>query len=240
MKNILTIIVIILAVLLIYLGFKDKNIYYLSIGDSLANGTNSVGVEDYGYGDYVKDYLVTNKLLDDYASLIKNNFRSIDIIKSIEDNIKIKVNNKEKTIQNALIKADLITISIGMNDLFSNITFNNDFSVNDLYNKFDEVILDIEKLFKLLRNYSKEEIIFIGFYNCLKDSKLSDFFDYANEKIDSIAKIYDVTYLNISDDLENTIYFDSTLDKFPNKKGYEMIANKIINILKDKIIRINA
>ena len=50
MKNILTIIVIILAVLLIYLGFKDKNIYYLSIGDSLANGTNSVGVEDYGYG----------------------------------------------------------------------------------------------------------------------------------------------------------------------------------------------
>lgn len=237
MKKILTIVIIALAVLLIYLGFKDKDIYYLSLGDSLANGVNGIGVKDYGYADYVKDYLDNNDLLNNYASLTSNNKRSIDLIKEIEENVKITVDGKEKTIQNALIKADIITISIGMNDLFSNITFNNDFSVNDLYNKLDEVALDLDKLFKLLRDYSKEEIIFIGFYNCLKEDELVEFFKYANDKISKLASSYDIDYLDIYEDFNNTNYFDSIIDSFPNKKGYQAIYSKIIAILEEKVIK---
>ncbi len=237
MKKILTMIIIVLAILLIYLGFKDKDIYYLSLGDALANGVNGIGAKDYGYADYIKDYLDNNNLLDNYATLTNNNERSIDLIKSIEENVKIKINNKEKTLQNALIKADIITISIGMNDLFSNITFNNDFSVNDLYNKLDEVALDLDKLFKLLRDYSKEEIVFIGFYNCLKDEELTEFFNYANDKISKLANSYNIDYLNIYEELNDASYFDSIIDSFPNKKGYQMIANKIIAILEEKVIK---
>ena len=237
MKKILTMIIIVLAILLIYLGFKDKDIYYLSLGDALANGVNGIGAKDYGYADYIKDYLDNNNLLDNYAALTNNNERSIDLIKSIEENVKIKINNKEKTLQNALIKADIITISIGMNDLFSNITFNNDFSVNDLYNKLDEVALDLDKLFKLLRDYSKEEIVFIGFYNCLKDEELTEFFNYANDKISKLANSYNIDYLNIYEELNDASYFDSIIDSFPNKKGYQMIANKIIAILEEKVIK---
>lgn len=223
MKKILTIIIVLLAVFLIYLGFKDKEIYYFSMGDSLANGINSYNAKDYGYADYVKDSLEIKK----YESFTNNNKRSIDFVKDIEDNIKIN----GKNIQNILIKADIITLSVGMNDLFSNVTFNNDFSVNDLYTKLDEVALDLDKLFKLLRNYSKEKIIFIGFYNYLKEEKLDDFFDYANEKISDLASSYDITYLNIYDDLNDYKYFNSINDTFPNKMGYEMIAKKIIDIL---------
>lgn len=237
MKKILTMIIIVLAILLIYLGFKDKDIYYLSLGDALANGVNGIGAKDYGYADYIKDYLDNNNLLDNYAALTNNNERSIDLIKSIEENVKIKINNKEKTLQNALIKADIITISIGMNDLFSNITFNNDFSVNDLYNKLDEVALDLDKLFKLLRDYSKEKIVFIGFYNCLKDEELTEFFNYANDKISKLANSYNIDYLNIYEELNDSSYFDSIIDSFPNKKGYQMIANKIIAILEEKVIK---
>ena len=237
MKKILTMMIIVLAILLIYLGFKDKDIYYLSLGDALANGVNGIGAKDYGYADYIKDYLDNNNLLDNYAALTNNNERSIDLIKSIEENVKIKINNKEKTLQNALIKADIITISIGMNDLFSNITFNNDFSVNDLYNKLDEVALDLDKLFKLLRDYSKEEIVFIGFYNCLKDEELTEFFNYANDEISKLANSYNIDYLNIYEELNDSSYFDSIIDSFPNKKGYQMIANKIIAILEEKVIK---
>ena len=237
MKKILTMIIIVLAILLIYLGFKDKDIYYLSLGDALANGVNGIGAKDYGYADYIKDYLDNNNLLDNYAALTNNNERSIDLIKSIEENVKIKINNKEKTLQNALIKADMIRISIRMNDLFSNITFNNDFSVNDLYNKLDEVALDLDKLFKLLRDYSKEEIVFIGFYNCLKDEELTEFFNYANDKISKLANSYNIDYLNIYEELNDSSYFDSIIDSFPNKKGYQMIANKIIAILEEKVIK---
>ena len=233
MKKTLTLIIIALAVLLIYLGFMDKDINYLSLGDSLANGISGIGVKDYGYTDYVKDYLNNKELLDNYTYFIDNDNRSIDIIKSIEDNIKID----NKTMQNALIKADIITISIGMNDLFSNITFNHDFSINDLYNKFDEFSNDLNKLFKLLRDYSKEEIIFIGFYNCLKDEDLNEFFMYINEQTKKICNNYNIDYLDLYNEFNDNKYFNSIIDSFPNKIGYELIADKIIAILEEKVIK---
>ena len=226
MKKILTIIIVLLSVFLIYLGFKDKEIYYFSMGDSLANGINSYNAKDYGYSDYIKDKLNVKK----YVSFTNNNKRSIDFIKDIEDNVKID----DKTIQNALIKADIITLSVGMNDLFSNINFNNDFSVNDLYTKFEEVVVDLEKLFKLLRIYSKEDIIYIGIYNCLKEDSLEEFFIYANEQLKKLCDNYKITYLDIYNDFNNTSYFDNPNSYFPNKDGYELISNKIIDTIIEK------
>lgn len=235
MKKILTVIIVFLAVFLIYLGFKDKDIYYLSLGDSLANGVNSYGNNDYGYSDFIKDYLSSNKKLKNYVNLANNNKRTIDIIKDITDNVKVMVDNKEKTMQNALIKADIITVSIGINDLFSNITFNNDFGMQDLYRKFEQVSTDLENLFKLLREYSKEDIIFIGFYNYLNEDELNDFFLYANDIIEKIATNYNITYLDVYEDLKDDKYFDDYNCSFPNKLGYEMIANKIISLIDEKI-----
>ena len=226
MKKILTIIIVLLAVFLIYLGFKDKEIYYFSMGDSLANGINSYNAKDYGYADYVKDSLEIKK----YESFTNNNKRSIDFVKDIEDNIKIN----GKNIQNILIKADIITLSVGMNDLFSNVTFNNDFSVNDLYMKLEEVMVDLENLFKLLRTYSKEDIIYIGIYNCLKENSLDEFFIYANEQLKKLCDNYKITYLDIYNEFNDSTYFDNPNSYFPNKAGYKLISSKIIDIIVKK------
>ena len=226
MKKILTIIIVLLSVFLIYLGFKDKEIYYFSMGDSLANGINSYNAKDYGYADYVKDSLEVKK----YVSFTNNNKRSIDFVKDIEDNIKID----DKNIQNILIKADIITLSVGMNDLFSNVTFNNDFSVNDLYTKFEEVTVDLENLFKLLRTYSKEDIIYIGIYNCLKENSLDEFFIYANEQLKKLCDNYKITYLDIYNEFNDSTYFDNPNSYFPNKAGYKLISSKIIDIIVEK------
>ena len=226
MKKILTIIIVLLAVFLIYLGFKDKEIYYFSMGDSLANGINSYNAKDYGYADYVKDSLEIKK----YESFTNNNKRSIDFVKDIEDNIKIN----GKNIQNILIKANIITLSVGMNDLFSNVTFNNDFSVNDLYMKFEEVMVDLENLFKLLRTYSKEDIIYIGIYNCLKENSLDEFFIYANEQLKKLCDNYKITYLDIYNEFNDSTYFDNPNSYFPNKAGYKLISSKIIDIIVEK------
>ena len=226
MKKILTIIIVLLAVFLIYLGFKDKEIYYFSMGDSLANGINSYNAKDYGYADYVKDSLEIKK----YESFTNNNKRSIDFVKDIEDNIKIN----GKNIQNILIKADIINLSVGMNDLFSNVTFNNDFSVNDLYMKFEEVMVDLENLFKLLRTYSKEDIIYIGIYNCLKENSLDEFFIYANEQLKKLCDNYKITYLDIYNEFNDSTYFDNPNSYFPNKAGYKLISSKIIDIIVEK------
>jgi len=236
MKKILTIIIVALAVFLIYLGFKDEDIYYLSIGDYLSNGINPYGTKDYGYSDYVKDYLEENDKLEIYVNNSNNNKRTIDIIKDIEDNVKLDVNGKKKTFQNALIKADLVTISIGMNDLINNVEFNNDFGVNDLYNKLEQVAYDYEALFKLLRDYCKEEIILIGLYNTTGNNDLDEFFGYANKKISKLANSYGINYVNLYEDFKNNEYFLNNRI-YPNKLGYEAICNKIINIIDEKLIK---
>jgi len=231
MKKILIGAVILVSVFLIYLGFKDNDIYYVSLGDSLANGLNSYNQEDYGYSDYIKDYLKDNNKLENYVKVVDNDKRTIDISRDIKDNISINVDGKKKTLQNALIKADLITISVGTNDFLNNLNLNDDFSINDLYDKLQQVIDDFEEMFKLLRQYCKEEIVFIGFYNFTDEPNLDDFFAYANKLISDLASSYNIKFLNIFDDFKNNQYFINPKDKFPNKNGYNLIANKVINLI---------
>lgn len=233
MKKVLSLIIVALAVFLIYLGFRDEDTYYLSMGDYLANGVNPYGIKDYGYSDYVKDYLDEKDKLEVFVNYSGNNKRIIDYINDIERNIKIDVNGTNKTIQNALIKADLVTVSIGMNDLFNNVEFSSDFGFNDLYNKFDELIYDYEDLFKLLREYCKEKIILIGLYNTT-DNELDEFFEYANNRIVNLTQKYNIDYVDIYDDFKNDKYFVNN-KIYPNKIGHEVIFEKIVDIVENNV-----
>lgn len=236
MKKILTFIIVVLSIFLIYLGFKDKDIYYLSLGDSVALGMNPYGNKDYGYADYVKDYLNEQNILEIYVSdLVNSNKRATDIVKEISENIEVNVNGKKKKFQNVLIKSDIITLSLGMNDLLGNMQINNDFSMNDLYTKLEQVCKDFEELFKLLREYCKEQIIFIGLYNPTDNLELDSFIEYANKRIGKIANTYTIDYVSISDELKDKKYFPNTNSNFPNKEGYKIIADKIIQIIEKKV-----
>lgn len=232
MKKILTFLIVILSVLLIYIGLKDKKIYYLSIGDSLSMGITPYNNFDYGYSDYIKDYLQEQNLLEVYVNLGDNNKRITDIISDIENNINIIVDNKNKTFQNALIKADLITISIGNNDLLSNIKINEEFSIVDLYDKFDQILIDYEKLFSLLRKYCKENIFILGLYNTINHDNIDDFFKYANSELKKLCDKYEIQFVDIYEEFNNESYFSNPNSKIPNKEGYKIISEKIKQMLK--------
>lgn len=233
MRKILIVVIVLLSVFLIYLGFSDKKTYYLSLGDFLSLGENGYGIYDYGYSDFVKDFLTDNDLLQTYVdSLNRENKRIIDVINDINSNAKLLVNSKEKTMQNALIKSDLITISIGSNDLFSNTTIGSEFNIRNLYDKFDSLLADYEKLLKLLRQYCKEDIVLIGLYN-MTSADLDEFFKYADSELLELCNKYNISYVKISEEFKNNKYFDTNL-KIPNKQGYEYISKQIIKLIKNK------
>jgi len=234
MKKILTLIIVVLSVFLIYIGFKDNKIYYLSLGDSLSLGKNPYNMLDYGYTDYIKEYLENNGLLETYVDgLNRENKRIIDIINDINNNETILVDNKEKTLQNALIKADLITLSIGSNDLFNNVKINDEFTENDLYNKFDQLLTDYEKLFKLLRQYCKEEIVLIGIYDNIEINS-DNLFNYINQKLKDLSEKYNIKYINIYNEFKQNYYFPNPNNLYPNKNGYIFIGKEIIKLIENK------
>ena len=184
-KMFLFIIITVLFIFLINLANSDKEIYYVNI-----DTTNSL--------TYNKD--IYNKLkknnLEKYVNYFsKKDYRTTDLINDIENNIKI--NNQ--TIQNALIKADILTIYVGINDI--NYKINN--NKEELYEYTDEIFEDIEKLFKLIRLYSKEKIYVIGYKNT-KGISYNEYFNYVNKVLKSICNEYNIVFIDINNN-ENII-----------------------------------
>lgn len=232
MKKILFLGIILLGVFLIYLSTFDRKIFYLSLGDELSVGYNEFNTKDYGYSDYVKEYLEKQKKLEVYVnSYFKKDLRTVDLIEMIEENEKTVINGKTRMIKNALIKADLVTLSIGNNDIVSKLSLYENYSKKEIYDYLDSFLIDLENLIKLVKEYCKEEIIFIGFYNTL-DENTDSYYKYLNDKSKKMMEKYDITYLDIFDSMKK--YKNNSL--YPNKDGYIYIGKQIEDILKQEIL----
>lgn len=225
MKKILGVLIVVLSILLIYLGFKDNDIYYLTLGDGLSYGSTPYGGFDYGYSDYIKDYLKDNDKLEIFVNeFSKEDYRTTDLIRDIKDNISKEINGKNKTIQNVLIKSDLITLSIGNSELLKNLELSSDFGINDLSKRFDSYINDLDSLLSLIRQYSKETIILTGYYNPT-DYDLNDLFTNLNNQVKNLCNKYDIIYIDTTD---ISSYVVNKNNIYPSKEGYKVISEKII------------
>lgn len=240
--------VILIVTLLIYLTTIDNKIYYVALGDSVAAGQNPYGKIGYGYSDYVMNYLDKNDLLAFYTKdFTKSGQRAVDLKRLIDDNQSLQANDTTLTIKNALVKADLVTLSIGANDLFYKIGLN-DMSFNlekkeDIYRYIDEVMEDIDELLGLIRKYCKEDIIMVGYYNPiakLKDTyikELEPIFLYGNTQMRHKALKHNAYFIDIYTlFLDNPSYLPNPLDIHPSMAGYEAIATKIIDIIEKDIL----
>lgn len=209
MKKIMILGLIVLSVFLIYLCNLDKKVYYLSLG------------ENSGYSNYVKNYLKEKGVLEVYVDeYMKKDTKITDLINDINNNKSIVKKNREITLKNALVKADLITISFSEKDILS--------KKDNVYNYIDDMVKDLDKFLKLMRQYSKEDIILIGFYN--KDK--NDVFEYLNKRFKEKCNKYDVTYIDIQNKFSENPEFNEN-----NLIGQNMIASEIINVVDKKLLK---
>ena len=213
-KIIFTVLIFIMIFLIYYFNISEK-IYYASIGDYLASGINNFNKVDNSYSNNIKKYLKNN--LSNYVNYSNiDDYRVMDLINDINYNKTIIYNNKEYKLQNILIKANYITLSIGMNDILN--------KNNISYEYVDELLVDIENLFKLIRKYNKEKIDFLSFYSIINNNEL---IDYTNNKLKKICKKNNINYIDISS-LDNYIL----IGIYPTNDGYSYITNQILNFTK--------
>lgn len=189
-KTILFLIIMTLFIFLIYLTNKDNEIYYVNI-DSTNNNN---------YNEIIKNNYKKTKKLEKYINeFSKEDYRTTDLIRDIKDNIKLN----KITIQNALIKSDILTLNIGINDINYKIDNTNK---EELYNYTDQILIDIEELLKLIRSYSKEKIYYIGIKNN-KGISYNDYFEYTNKRLKSICDEYNIYFIDINknEDINNIV-----------------------------------
>lgn len=199
LKKLLFIIFIVLVVVFVSISFVDNKIYYLNL--------NTTNFNDYSF--YYKNYLEENNNLEYYNnSFPVENYRITDLTRYIKDNMEITIDNKKKTIQNAIIKADVTTVWVGMNELKYKI---NTEDIEELYNYSDTILIDMEELFILLRKLSKEKIIFINFYNPGNET-YDEVINYLNSKMNSIALEYDIDVLDISHIIDKNVTEENNIE----------------------------
>lgn len=215
MKKIIFTVLIFIMIFLIYYFNIDKKTYYVSIGDHLAKGINNFNKVENNYSGNIEEYYKSS--LSNYVNYSNiDDYRVMDLINDINYNKTIMYKNKEYKLQNILIKANYITLSIGMNDVLN--------KNNISYEYIDELLVDIENLFTLIRKYNKDEINFLSFYNIINNNEL---IDYTNNKLNKICKKNNINYIDISnldDYILNGIY--------PTNDGYTYITNQILNFTK--------
>jgi len=197
MKKIFLIISIFVIVFIIYFLNTDNKIYYFNIIDNR-----------YNFKTY--NNLIYNNLnkLERYVNFEKHNdYRITDLVRDINDNIRID----NKSIQNILIKADLITLKIGENELNYKISTKN---INELFDYCDQLLGDLEKLLVVLRKYSKEKIVMIGFYN--DNIYYEEIYKYLNLKIEDMCNNKNITFIDVKgkfNEQENVNIYEKILKK---------------------------
>jgi len=228
-----------IIIFITYNNLKKEEINYLALGDGLAKGITPFETSGKSYSDYLFTYLnnktETNK---NYKAFTKEDYRITDLINDIEN---IRIDKKDNiTITNVIKKADIITISIGSEELFYKLKQHE--ATVDKNNKLiiikyiDEMFEDMHKLLSIIRNITNSHIIIIGYYNPLKDTNttIDSIYNYLDLKFKELLddKMY---YINIYNKFKyNSNYLPNKHISYPTLEGYNYIANEIISIIESE------
>lgn len=217
MKKIILILILFLSIWFIYNNTVDDKIDYLVLGNDLSIG-------DDNYSLYVKDYLDNKNILGNYnTSFVDLDLRITDLINKIKYNDSVVINNKTIGINMLLKNADIITISIGMNELYYKLSINNE----NIYTYMKDMVNDLDILLNLINRYNHKKVFVINYYNINKYNK--DIFNYLNYYLKSLCKKEDFEYVDVSEVLDNNIInYENSSNFYLNKHGNRKISEFII------------
>ncbi len=221
-KMIILHLITLISIILISKKSTIHQLHYLSLGDGYSQGINSYGIIDYGYSDYLKDKLNRTNKLKFYTKDFSRKDISIKLLQSNIINNEIIVLNKQKiALKEELQNSDLITLSIGLNDLIYYLSLESDKNIRIIDKILQDTEESFESLIKEIRKYYKKDIYVIGYPQQVEDYYLS----LSIRKYNSfLANHKDLIYIT---PINNTKYYNNPKSNYPTKEGYQVLSNKI-------------
>ncbi len=225
-------IIFLLVILMIFLIYKANHNHYFnytSLGDGYALGINSYGEIDYGYSDFIKDKLQKEKKLKLYIKDFSDKNQSVErLYETIVTNEKITVNNIERNIKQILRESDLITMTVGLNDLVYHIAITpnmNEYELNKIVSDIEE---NLEKLIKEIKKYYPKKIYIIGYPEIpIQNTYIREGIKKLNT---SYQKIDEISYISTSEIVTSKDFLNPN-SIFPSKEAYEKISKEVLKKL---------
>lgn len=213
MKKIILVLFLFLSCYLIYNLTEKPSLSCLALGDALADNK----------------YIENNELITEYNNdFINADYRIIDLVSTIKYNEEIEVDNKHLSIHRLLKNADIVILSIGMNDIYYKL--NSD--TLDIYTYINNMVNTMETLYEELDKYNYKKVYVLGYYNIT--DKNNDLFTYLNYKMKRITKKHNYEYLELNTLLKEKQNFLKKSNNFAlNDQGYNEISKIIVENLKN-------
>ena len=220
-KLILIILVSAIITYFIYFSSRDTKINLIALGDGIASGETPYNIDGVSYNDYLQEYFENKRLLKLYNdSYAYKNYQIDDLLEDLKSNITSK--NDNLNMQQLIHKANLITISIGEEEL-TKLAITND--LNKDYLK--DYIKEYDHLLYMLKDITEAKIVIIGYYENMYLDKSNVII--LNSEISNLAIKYDATFINISDLMLNKDYYLNDKTFYFNYKGHKEITEMIIH-----------
>ena len=247
--------VIIILSTLPFHGYAETiKVDYLALGDSLAAGINEQNVLTEGYADYLAQHLDEIGVLNSFnKGFAYPGYKTVDVQSDLEKNkekpiVAAVVDGKpiEKelvTIKEAIKQAELITLSIGANDVLANLNRNADgtftFDIAKVLASVEETTKNIAAIITALQQINPNvKIVLMGYYNPFPTLTAYKFeLEYLVSSLDTaVAKVatqLGVTFVDVKADIaaNAATYLPNVNNIHLSAAGYEAVAKAMFNTL---------
>ena len=210
MKKIILILFLFLSCYLIYNLTEDKNLSYLVIGDTIADNP-----------------YIENTVKEYNNNYINEEYRIIDLINILKYNQEITINKNKVSIHRLLKNADILIISIGMNDIYYKLNLD----TKNIYTYLNDMTNNMKILLSEIDKYNYEKVLVLGYYNIRNEN--NDLFTYLNYKMKAVIQDYNYEYIELNNILQNNPnFYQKNTNFYLNKEGYNEINKIIVEKLK--------
>ena len=231
-RGIITIIFSVLIIFAIYYVFNPNQKTYIVIGDFYAEGKTDKDY-NYGYKDYLSKRLTQEHKLKDYDdTYVKNKYTIKKLKEDIKNNDYIIHNKTVISIKRNLREADILTISLGLNDMLDKLDIDDIEELETVEDKqvskaLQEIEIEYKELIKEIKKYTKKQIIIVP-YSFPKNIYYPQTYkriNNLNKVLEKISKSQNVSYI------KPIITKETNTNIYPTYKIYKLIALKIYQIL---------
>ena len=206
--------------IIIYFFTQNNEITIMSIGDGLSSGETPYGIEGYSFNDYLKEDYLTKHSLKDYIEYAIPNKTMKELIYEIKENKEINLKNKKIEIKQAINRADILTIAVGMDEL-ANIKITNQIK--------NEYLHDLEELLSMIKVLNQKKVVIISLYTWGKNDLLT--IEKLNASMRDISLSNGFLFVDINKILMNEEYYLTTDSYYINYIGHKRIYEEIKKVL---------
>ncbi|MEK5078365.1 S-layer homology domain-containing protein [Solibacillus sp. FSL W7-1436] len=237
---------------------ESKSLYYLALGDSLAAGMNENGEIGFGYADLLaKNYQEQKSEVIFNKGFSYPGFTTVDVLKGIEENVTKPiydlngVSQNNVAIKEAIQQADIITLSVGANDILKNVNRSESgefsFDTSGVLKSIQDVSVNYKKIFESIYKINPEvKMIVMGLYNpfpYIEDpaiqKQLSLLVTTLNNSMKSIVEnnggIFTEVAAQIAADAKT--YLPNPQNIHLSEAGYQVVADAMLKNYLDALIR---